>query len=310
MAEARIGIIGYGKIAQDQHLPSIRGNPAFRLAGTTSRSGAGAPDVPTFKDWQEMLHSVELDAVAICTPPGPRHDIARGCLEAGLDVLLEKPPGNTLGDVEDLNATAERHGRCLFTTWHAQFNEPVQEAAAIVRREGLRSMSIRWLEDVEKWHPGQQWIWEAGGFGVFDAGINALSIATSISPAPLLVQSAEFTLHDGGQQPIAATLAMRSPGASGPIEARLDWRQKGDERWEIDIVTAAGTSLSLSEGGALLVHAGAAPTRSSGSEYAQIYARFAALIAARQSHVDTEPLRLVADAYMLASRSLPAQGER
>jgi hypothetical protein len=44
-------------------------------------------------------------------------------------------------------------------------------------------VEIVWHEDVRKWHPGQQWIWEPGGFGVFDPGINALSIATRIFPA-------------------------------------------------------------------------------------------------------------------------------
>jgi D-galactose 1-dehydrogenase len=37
----RIAIIGYGKIAEDQHVPSIQANSRFELTGTSSRSGQG-----------------------------------------------------------------------------------------------------------------------------------------------------------------------------------------------------------------------------------------------------------------------------
>ena len=40
-----------------------------------------------------------------------------------------------------------------------------------------------------RWHPGQEWIWQAGGFGVFDPGINALSIVTRILPRAGLRQA-------------------------------------------------------------------------------------------------------------------------
>jgi D-galactose 1-dehydrogenase len=304
-ADIRIAIIGFGKIARDQHVPSITANPDFRLAAVATRSGAADAGVPVFTDYREMLDTLPLDAVAVCTPPGARHAIARHCLEAGLDVLLEKPPGATLGEVADLAALAGRDDRCLFTTWHAQFNRAVAQAADRISLEGLHSLRIDWLEDVEKWHPGQGWIWEPGGFGVFDAGINALSIATRLWKAPLMVRAAQLRMQAQGQQPIAASLELTSPGADGRLEAHFDWRHKGEERWTIAATTRAGTHLLLSEGGATLRLDGGTPIHGAGGEYAAIYRRFAALIAARQSHVDVEPLRLVADTLLLARRILP-----
>ena len=53
-------------------------------------------------------------------------------------------------------------------------------AKKIVRRNGVQSVRIDWRESVRKWHPGQEWVWEPGGFGVCDPGINALSIFTKI----------------------------------------------------------------------------------------------------------------------------------
>src|SRR5947209_16852676 len=102
MTPIKIAILGYGKIAEDQHVPSIRGNGRFDLVATSSRSGEGVAQ--KFTDWRELIRSVEgLQAVAITTPPGPRFDIAAECIGAGLHCLLEKPPAAGLAQVAELD---------------------------------------------------------------------------------------------------------------------------------------------------------------------------------------------------------------
>ena len=102
MKPMRIAIIGYGKIAEDQHVPSISANPRFELVATSSRSGQGVAE--KFEDWRDLVRRVEgLEAVAITTPPGPRYAIARECIEAGLHCLLEKPPTAGLAEIADLD---------------------------------------------------------------------------------------------------------------------------------------------------------------------------------------------------------------
>ena len=247
-----------------------------------------------------MLEQVKPNAVAICTPPGPRYAIARDCLEAGVHVLLEKPPCATLGEVTDLARLSKQSGVSLFTAWHAQSNDSVREAARIIAAEGLSQMHIDWLEDVDKWHPGQTWIWAAGGFGVFDAGINALSIATLLSPGILMLQHAEMIAHSPSRQPIAATLTMTSPDVDGPLDARLDWRHQGVERRDIEAVTKAGTRLKLTEGGSPLQIGDSEPIRGHRSEYRTLYEQFETLVRTHTSLIDAEPLRLTADAFLLA----------
>src|SRR4051794_35879814 len=81
MRPIRIAILGFGKIAADQHVPSITGNPRFELVASSSRSGQGVAQ--GFTDWRELIRSVDgLQAVAITTPPEPRYEIARACIEA------------------------------------------------------------------------------------------------------------------------------------------------------------------------------------------------------------------------------------
>ena len=128
MKPIRIAILGYGKIAHDQHVPSIQGNKRFELVATSSRSGQGVGQ--TFADWRELIRGVQgLQAVAITTPPEPRFEIARECILAGLHCLLEKPPTVGLAEIAALDCLAQAQGVSLFTTWHAQHHSSVDAAA-------------------------------------------------------------------------------------------------------------------------------------------------------------------------------------
>ena len=303
MKPIRIAIIGFGKIAADQHVPSIAGNPRFELIATSSRSGQGVE--PVFTDWRELLQKVEgLEAVAITTPPSVRHEIARECISRGLQVLMEKPPTVTLSEVEDLACLAEAKGVTLFATWHARHNPAVAAAARAFAGKRISEMQIVWHEDVHKWHPGQHWIWEPGGFGVFDPGINAFSIATAIFPGDLFVRSAELRFPENAQTPIAAEIEFASNVAEGPLHCSLDWRRTEGEEWTIFVRTGDGSDVRLTDGGSRLIVDGVEQNLAESGEYADIYREFADLVDNRRSSVDVRPLRLVADCFLASSRKI------
>ena len=298
MKPIKIAIIGYGKIAADQHVPSIQGNDRFELVATSSRSGQGV--ARTFTDWRELIRGVEgLEAVAITTPPEPRFEIARDCIAAGLHCLLEKPPTAGLAEIADLDCLAQGQQVSLFTTWHAQHHPAVDAAAEALAGKRIKSMAIHWHEDVHKWHPGQQWIWAPGGFGVFDPGINALSIATRIFPGGLFVKSADLQVPANAQTPIAADIVFASPEADGPLHASLDWRRSADEEWTISVEASDGTVVRLEDGGARLILNGEARRDEGPGEYPDIYRTFVDLVDERRSLVDVAPFRLVADCLLV-----------
>jgi predicted dehydrogenase len=301
MKPIRIAIIGYGKIAEDQHVPSIEGNSRFELVASSSRSGQGVGE--KFTDWRALIRSVEgLEAVAITTPPEPRYTIARECIEAGLHCLLEKPPTTGLAEIADLDCLAQGKSVTVFTTWHAQHHSTVEAAARALAGKRIKSMQIHWHEDVRKWHPGQQWIWEPGGFGVFDPGINAFSIATKIFPGSLFVKSAELSFPENAQTPIAADVVFYSPEADGDLNASLDWRRTEGEEWTITVETTDGTNVRLEDGGARLLLNGETSSDSGIGEYPDIYRTFVDLIDERRSLIDVAPLRLVADCLLVGGR--------
>lgn len=299
-----LALVGLGKIARDQHLPAIAATAGLRLAAIASRS-APATDLPLYPDLAALLAAEPgIDGVTLCTPPQGRFDQAHTALLAGKHLMLEKPPGATLSEVHALQELAAAQGVTLFATWHSREAAGVAPARDWLAGRRIRHVEVVWKEDVRHWHPGQAWIWEPGGLGVFDPGINALSIVTAILPEPMRLERADLSFPANRAAPIAAELAFRT--ASGaPVSAAFDWRQTGPQSWDITVETEDGGRLLLTHGGSRLTLDGAPALEAEeaeDAEYRRLYARFAALVAAGRSDVDLAPLTHVADAFLLGRR--------
>lgn len=300
MAPIRLAVQGIGKIARDQHFPAIAANPAFRLAATVSRQPAGLDGVPHFSDLEALIaQGPAIDAIALCTPPQVRYPLAARAIEAGLRVFLEKPPGATLSEVVALRSLADAAGVTLFASWHSRYAAGVEPARQWLAGRRIEKVSIIWREDVRVWHPGQDWIWQPGGLGVFDPGINALSILTHILPEPVYLKDATLQFPQNRAAPIAADLHLADTLGT-PIHMDLDWRQTGPQSWDIIVETDAGR-LHLAKGGAVLTLP-AGTQENPDIEYPGLYARFADLIRAGLSDVDTAPLCIVADSFLRGNR--------
>ncbi|HKJ63092.1 MAG TPA: Gfo/Idh/MocA family oxidoreductase [Hyphomicrobiales bacterium] len=295
-----VALVGIGKIARDQHIPSIARNETFTLAASVSRN-ASVDGVENYTAIEEMLAArPDIPVVSLAIPPQPRFKIALAALMADRHVILEKPPGATVSEVDTLEKIARERGKLLFATWHSRFAAGVEPARQWLAERQIRRVHITWREDVRRWHPGQAWVWEPGGFGVFDPGINALSILTEILPDPVHLTSAELDVPSNCQTPIAARLTF-TDGADAQVTADFDWRQTGPQTWEIDVETSDGR-LKLTDGGANIMINGEAVSIPEQSEYDAIYARFAELLKRNESDVDLAPFKHVADAFMLGRR--------
>jgi len=302
MSPINLAVVGVGKIVRDQHLPAIAKNADYRLIAAASRHGT-VDGIDNFKSIDEMLAAVPaIDAVSLCMPPQYRYQAAEKALAAGKHVFLEKPPGATLSEVADLEALAAAKGVSLFASWHSRYAPAVEAAKAFLAGTTIRSMRVIWKEDVRHWHPNQEWIWQAGGLGVFDPGINALSIVTHILPRPAFITAATLEFPENRDAPIAATMTF-SDATGLDLAAEFDWRQTGKQSWDIVAETDAG-EMVLSEGGAKLSINGKLVHEEPEQEYPMLYRRFAEIVKAGKSDVDLAPLRHVADAFMLGRRKI------
>jgi D-galactose 1-dehydrogenase len=291
-----ICLVGIGKIAVDQHVPSINGSADWALAATVSRAGT-VESVRAFTDFDQMLaERLDIPVISLCLPPVPRYAYAAKAIAAGRHVMLEKPPGATLAEVYALADMARDAGVTLYTTWHSRMAKGVAPAKAWLADKTITSAHISWKEDVRRWHPGQDWVFEPGGMGVFDPGSNALSIITEILPIPIHLQSAELLFPANRDTPIAAQMKW-----TGNATGEFDWRQEGPQSWDISVDTTDG-ALALHDGGARLIIDGAEIEAGADREYPALYDRMAKLIKSGASDVDLAPMIHVADALTLGKR--------
>ncbi|MBJ6989074.1 MULTISPECIES: Gfo/Idh/MocA family oxidoreductase [unclassified Devosia] len=305
MGKRKIAVIGVGKIAIDQHLPVIDASEDFELAATVSSRGVSHNGLPVFRTAAELYAAMpEIGLVSICTPPGVRHTLVREALDAGKDVMMEKPPTTTISELDDLIAHAKRLDRVLFQTWHSQYNAAVDRTKALLAEQGVKSVRIDWRESVRKWHPGQDWVWEPGGFGVCDPGINAFSIFTKIMPFPVFVESANLTFPANKMTPVDVEIGFKSGQAHKPaLSAGFNWLEESGEIWTVHVVTGTGNDIKLEGGGRRLIVNGQLILEHGDAEYAGIYDRFADLLDQHESDVDAAPLRLMSDVFLLGART-------
>jgi D-galactose 1-dehydrogenase len=305
-APIRIAVIGTGKAARERHVPAISASREFHLVAAVTL-GTPLQSVPNFRSITEMMEAMPgIQAVSVCTPPHSRLEIIAAALDHGLDILVEKPPATTVGEACAIADLAMRAGRVLYTSWHSREAAGVEPAKAWLAPRNIRRVTIVWREDVRIWHPNQPWIWESG-IGVFDPGINALSIVTHILRHPLLLKDAELYFPENKSAPISAHLVFVD-GAGVPVSAVFDFDNRGPEIWDIDFETDQGV-LKLSSGASRMAVNGKPVAVSSESEYVSLYKRFARLLKERRSDVDLTPVFQVAHAFMIGKRTTVAPFE-
>ena len=114
----RMGLIGYGAWGR-LHARAIESAGAALAAiscrsdETTKAARADYPQAAHYKDWRALVRDPEIDAVDIVVPNHLHGEIGVAALEAGKDVLLEKPMAVTVDECDRLNAAAAANGRVL-----------------------------------------------------------------------------------------------------------------------------------------------------------------------------------------------------
>ncbi len=113
----RVGLIGFGMAGQAFHAPVIRGVSAMELACILERRGTRAqekyPEVRVARTLDELLADTEIQLCVIATPNDSHFDLARACLLAGRDVVVDKPFAPTLAEAEELVRLAAEHERLI-----------------------------------------------------------------------------------------------------------------------------------------------------------------------------------------------------
>lgn len=141
-SDVRIALVGSGWWASSVHLPALAGYPGADVVAVCDPNRTRAARVAaehsialTFDSIDALLDAHVADAAIIATPHVTHYPLARACLEAGLNVLVEKPMTLTADDAFSLIAIAEQHGLHLAVGYTYQYASTAQFVQDLVQRE-------------------------------------------------------------------------------------------------------------------------------------------------------------------------------
>jgi len=183
----RVGIVGVGGIARNEHLPAWAKIPfaeviaAADLSEPALQRVGDAFGIPhRFKAWQELVQ-LDLDIVDICTPNRTHTPIVLGALESGKHVLCEKPLATTSAEVRTLADASRRAGRLLMTAHNYRFQPVSRQTKALIDAGMLGEIYYARAQFLRRrlLPPAATFIERqlSGGGPVFDIGVHILDLA-------------------------------------------------------------------------------------------------------------------------------------
>ena len=141
----RVGLIGFGLAGQAFHAPVIRGVPGMELTCILERHGSKSkeryPEVRVARTLDEMLSDETIGMCVVATPNDSHFSYAKLCLEAGRDVVVDKPLTPTMGEAAQLVRLAEERGRLLSVYQDRRWDGAFLTVKSLVRSGALGAVA-------------------------------------------------------------------------------------------------------------------------------------------------------------------------
>ena len=151
-----VGLIGFGLAGRAFHAPVIRAVPGLQLAAILQRTGNEAaekyPDVCVVRNLEDLLAIGEIRLVVIATPNDTHSSIARQCLAAGRDVVVDKPFTTTLEEAKSLVEFAKERGRLITVYQNRRYDGDFQAIRKLVA-EGTLGRIVRFETNYDRFRP-------------------------------------------------------------------------------------------------------------------------------------------------------------
>jgi len=228
-----VGLIGFGLAGRSFHAPVIRAVPGLKLAAILQRSGNEAaklyPDARIVRGAEELLAMPEIQLIVVATPNDTHHSIARQCLAAGRDVVVDKPLAPTMEEALDLVKFAQERGRLLTVYQNRRYDGDFQAVQQLVA-SGRLGRIVRFESNYDRFRPQPKpnaWRERSGpGTGIlFDLAPHLIDHALLLFGLPEAVtadirverenaiadDSFDLTLHYGGSLRALLRATMLAP---------------------------------------------------------------------------------------------------
>jgi predicted dehydrogenase len=225
----RVGLLGFGLAGQAFHAPVIRGVEGMELACILERRGSLAqqhyPEVRVARTLDELLADKTIRLCVVATPNDSHFELAKACLLAGRDVVVDKPLAPTWEECQELARLAGERGRLLTVYQNRRWDGDFRTVAKLVRagtlgriaeyearfdRFRLEANPSVWRERGD--HPG------AGV--LFDLGPHLIDQALILFGEPQAITAEAFRQRESSQVEDAFDVCLEYPGLRAMLRAR------------------------------------------------------------------------------------------
>jgi predicted dehydrogenase len=156
----RVALIGYGLAGEAFHAPLIDAEPGLRLAAVVTRDPDRRAAVAARYPEAELLDGPDaiwagagdVDLVVVASPNATHVALARAAIDAGLDVVVDKPLAASAAEAEQLAAHAEAGGRRLIPFHNRRWDGDFLTLRRLVERGALGQVA-RFESRFERWRP-------------------------------------------------------------------------------------------------------------------------------------------------------------
>jgi scyllo-inositol 2-dehydrogenase (NADP+) len=226
----RVGLIGFGLAGQAFHAPVIRGVPGMELACIVERRGARArekyPEVRVARTLEELLADEEIQLCVVATPNDSHFELARACLLAGRDVVVDKPFAPTLRESEELVRLAAERGRLITVyqdrRWDGDFGTVKKIVASgrlgTVAEYECRYDRFRLEAKVNAWRERAE---QPGAGVLFDLGPHVIDQALVLFGEPRAITASAFCQRETSQVDDAFDVCLEYSGLRAMARARI-----------------------------------------------------------------------------------------
>jgi predicted dehydrogenase len=230
MPNLRVGLIGFGLAGESFHAPIIRGVPGMELACILQRHGSRAheayPDVRIARSLEDLLSDESIRLCVVATPNQSHLDLARRCLLAGRDVVVDKPFTTTVAEAVELVRLARQQKRLLTVYQNRRWDGDFQTVIKIVN-SGALGRVVEYEARYERFRPnppaaaGWRDHQEPGSGILFDLGPHLIDQALFLFGAPQFITASVFTQRDWAKADDSFDICLQYPGVRATLRSRM-----------------------------------------------------------------------------------------
>lgn len=243
MEKVKVALIGCGNIGQVVHLPNLKKMPDVELVAVCDPDVRKAKAIAerynisaSYKGVEELFSSPlgsEVQAAVICTPTDSHKSNAIAALEAGVDILVEKPIARTAKEAQEIVTVADKYKRLLMVGMNNRFRPDVMVLKSFIESGELGKIfyiKSGWLKQQSSASAWQRQSGKAGGGVFLDLGIVMLDMALWILNYPEVssVSGTAYYQHTKKVEDSCAVFIRLANSVTLTIESSWTFHREGD----------------------------------------------------------------------------------